>query len=140
MFSKISHMSVISALVFMVFSSQSMASERVENWVGVIDDYEGFHSSIHNRKDHPLKFTRSSDGESFYITEGAEKLLGEHLELDKPLIVQVSGKITSQFLFFGGNMIIDSVKSMEPVPLAQIEHRKTRSTDTYGRPHGRLDR
>lgn len=112
----------------------ALAGEPVQSWVGIVDDLSGYHDAGHGA-DHPLKFTRASDGESFLIVEGDEGLLKEHLESDKTLEVQIDGRVTSKFLFFGGNLVIEKSKTIQEI--AQVEHRKTRSPSNIDRPHGR---
>lgn len=107
--------------------ARSWAEEEVKAWVGMLEDYFDSHDDIHTKKsgDHPMKFTRSSDGESFTVVDGGGDLLRAHLESDKTLLVEVDGRITSKFLFFGGNMIITNSKVIQQV--TQVDHRSQRT-------------
>jgi hypothetical protein len=115
---------------------RSWAGEEVKAWVGVLEDYFDSHDAIHTTKsgDHPMKFTRSSDGESFTVVGGIGALLREHLESDKTLLVEIDGRITSKFLFFGGNLIITDSKVLQQV--AQVDHRSQRNYERSDGPRG----
>jgi hypothetical protein len=123
--------------VFISFNSTANAGEKFSSWEGVIEDLNGYHSPRHSG-DHPLKFTRASDGESFLIVEGEETLLKDHLRSDKTQVVQIDGRLTSKFLFFGGNMVVEQSKAIRD--LASVEHRKVSTGDNTDRPRGRSSR
>lgn len=123
--------------LFGMTSSNAFADETVQSWIGVIEDQNGSHDPSHDG-DHMLKFTRSSDGESFYISSGDEELLKEHLRNDKTISVKVDGRITSKFLFFGGNLVIDRFEKLADI--APIAHKRmARLRDGEG-PMGRRNR
>lgn len=103
------------------FSTTVFAGESVQSWVGVVEDLSGYHDPDHQGK-HELKFTRSSDGESFYITEGDEDLQREHLRSDKSIAVKIDGMITSKFLFFGGNLVVERFEKLADV--APVTHKR----------------
>lgn len=122
---------------FISFSSTANAGEKFASWEGIVEDLNGYHSPEHSG-DHPLKFTRSSDGESFLIVEGDEALLKDHLSSDKTQVVQIDGRLTSKFLFFGGNMVVEQSKAIRD--LASVEHRKVSMRADTDRPHGGSNR
>lgn len=113
---------VISSAIFLIsVSSQAIAGESVQSWIGVIEDFSGSHDPEHNG-DHPLKFTRSSDGETFYITEGDEEIRKEHLRTDNSMAVKIDGRVTSKFLFFGGNLVVGKFEKLADI--SPIEHKR----------------
>lgn len=128
---------VVALSAFVSFSSTANAGEKFSSWEGVVEDLNGYHAPEHSG-DHPLKFTRASDGESFLIVEGDEALLKDHLSSDKAQVVQVDGRLTSKFLFFGGNMVVEQSKVIRD--LASVEHRKVSMRDGTDRPSGSSNR
>lgn len=112
----------LSALaLFGTMMPASFAGEIAQSWVGVVDDLSGYHDPNHQGK-HDLKFTRSSDGESFYITAGDEELQKEHLRSDQSIAIKIEGRITTKFLFFGGNLVVDRFEKLADV--APITHKR----------------
>lgn len=104
----------------LVITANAFAGESVQSWVGIVEDLSGYHDPDHQGK-HDLKFTRSSDGESFYITVGDEELQKQHLSSDKTMAVKIDGRITSKFLFFGGNLVVERFEKLADV--APITHK-----------------
>jgi len=124
----------------LLISPSSRADTDANGWVGTLTDYRNSHSSSHNlqSEDHLMTFTRSSDGKSFTVVAGAADLLKAHLESDSSLLVEVTGRITSKFLFFGGNMVIENSKVLQQ--LAQVDHKNPRTYDRSERPLGGSER
>ncbi len=126
---------IISSTIFAIsISSQAIAGESVQSWIGVIEDFSGSHDPEHSG-DHPLKFTRSSDGETFYITEGDEDIRKEHLRTDTSMAVKIDGRITSKFLFFGGNLVVGKFEKLADV--SPIEHKSVARFRDFERNLGR---
>lgn len=97
--------------------------EKVK-WEGYVTAGAG-HTKGHN---HNLKFVRKSDGESFDIVDSPalEKI---HCETSKNLWVNIEAEKTSQFLFWGNNLIVRNFEVVKE--LAQLPHKEKSQRRTF---------
>lgn len=110
-------LTVILAFGILVFAQSTFASEMVK-WTGTVKEDSGYHTPGHTYG-HDLTFVKQDDGESFDIVDSPE-LEKIHVQKDKNLLVEVEAEKTSQFLFWGGNLIVKNFTVVEE--LAEIPH------------------
>lgn len=92
--------------------------ESIVQWSGIVRGDSFYHTTNHK---HQLEFIRDGDLNTFDIVDSPE-LVKLHHNSEKNLRIQLTGEITSRFLFWGGNLVVKSFKILEE--LENIPHQK----------------
>ncbi len=114
------------------FSQASHAESNPEmTMTGTISCNPQSHTTEH---DHELIFKDSGTGNEYDIVDSPD-LLTYHHETNKDLSAEVSGHLTSKFLFWGGNLVVASYKILsegDAQPLSQPVKRMPSRIDHGG--------
>lgn len=116
----------ILALALLIGGPSAFAAESVK-WTGVVQERSGHHTPSHDMK-HELELVKE-DGERINIVD-SPSLMNLHKEKDRNLVVELSGELTSQFLFWGGNLVVKDFKVLEEGDeIAHYEIQRPRTID-----------
>ena len=114
------------SLVAFALSTASVTSKAEEKvrWTGMIRDSETAHTTFH---DHDLELVRLEDGVEFKIVDSPE-LKELHCSTEKNYVVELEGEITPKFLFWGGNLKVNSFKVVQGSETASHPHHRPEDT------------
>ncbi len=98
-------------------------NEKV-TWLGKIQDDESEHDQSH---EHKLSFIRQENGKAYDVQ--IPELRQMHHETDKNFLVEIQGEVTPKFLFWGGNLILRSVRILQKLDGPPHHEVRTRFRD-----------
>lgn len=103
------------------FATEESQEKPTLKWVGEIRDEASSHTNEHW---HSLKFVKKDDGEVYDLD--SSELTELHHKSEKNYLVEVEGEITPRFLFWGGNLKVNTFKVLaegERIPHFKAERR-----------------
>lgn len=132
--SKIMTLVVGFALVFSTTQVQA-SEENTFKALGKVTESPSDHTTNH---EHKLQFVRLSDGERFDIVDSPE-LFNAHCKTEKNSVVEIEGYRTSQFLFWGGELVVTGFKVHDDIEVPRMAHVSPESiVRSTRRPNSRL--
>lgn len=113
-------MKLIKLLFFALFLAINANANTEEplHFIGKIKEDFSDHTTKH---EHQLQIVRVDDGEVFDIVD-SPALLKEHCKSEINSVLEVSGKLTDKFLFWGGNLVVSDFKVHEDIVIPKIAH------------------